>query len=390
MPMSMDFTFYTAGEIIFGRGKLGLIGEVAARFGRRAMLCTRGQSLREHSYVARIEEALTEKNITCFEFNLPSREPTVSDVDQGAEIAREREPDLIIGLGGGSAIDTAKAISGLATNPGSVADYLEGVGRGWQIEKPSLPYIAVPTTAGTGSEVTKNAVISSDGREFKKSIRSPHLIPDVALLDPELTISVPPQITAETGMDALTQLIESYVSRKAQPIPRALSIYGVRLVGRFLRRAVKDGRDVEAREGMLLASLLSGMALANSGLGAAHGVAAALGALAHVPHGRACAVLLPPVMRLNSSRCTSDFAEIARALEIAGSSEEALAQGLVTFVEQLNADIGIPQRFSQSEVDPSLLPALVKASYGSSMKGNPIPLGDEEIERLIREVLTIG
>ena len=153
----------------------------------------------------------------------------MSEVDKGAEFARGEKPNSIIGIGGGSTIDLAKAISGLATNSGSVKDYLEGVGKGWQIEIESVPYIAVPTTAGTGSEVTKNAVISSDGREYKKSIRSPHLIPNIALLDPELTVSVPENITAETGMDALTQLIESYVSAKKQPIPQALSIYGIKL-----------------------------------------------------------------------------------------------------------------------------------------------------------------
>jgi len=312
----------------------------------------------------------------------------VEEVDLGAEQARNEKPDVIIGVGGGSAIDTAKAISGLVTNPGSVADYLEGVGRGRQITNPSVPYIAVPTTAGTGAEVTKNAVISSKEQKFKKSVRSSHLIPNVALLDPELTITLPAKMTAETGMDALTQLIESYVSSKAQPIPEALAIYGIRMAGKYLARAVQDGQDIEAREGMLLASLLSGIALANSGLGAAHGIAAALGAVAQIPHGRACAMLLPKVMRLNFPACEQKFADIGEALGARASmTKTEKAEEAVRIVERLCRAIGIPPKFAGTELSESMIPAIVAGSRGSSMQGNPIVLSDEQIEGIVRELI---
>lgn len=381
----MDFTFYTAGEIIFGPGKLKQIGELALRFGKNAMIVTRGDALFANGTMDHLKAALKEAGVRYFQFNPPAGEPTVSDVDKGADIARRETPDVIIGIGGGSSIDLGKAISGLATNPGSVQDYLEGVGKELQIENQSVPYIAVPTTAGTGSEVTKNAVISSDGPGFKKSIRSPFLIPNVALLDPELTMSLPANVTAETGMDALTQLIEAYVSSKKQPIPRALCLQGIKLAGAHLRRAVEMPLDLEAREAMHLASLLSGMALANSGLGAAHGIAAALGALAGVPHGRACAILLPHVMRENLASCIKDYCDIADALNVgAGLPPEKKAQMAVESVAYLAEDIQIPKTLS---IDKSLLPELIKASQGSSMKGNPVVLSDEQIGAILEKII---
>ena len=384
----MDFTFYTAGEIIFGRGKVRDIGAIASRFGRKAMICYRGKNLERAGILAKVLDSLSAAGISYMTMFFPSNEPQVEEVDLGAEQARNEKPDVIIGVGGGSAIDTAKAISGLVTNPGSVADYLEGVGRGRQITNPSVPYIAVPTTAGTGAEVTKNAVISSKEQKFKKSVRSPHLIPNVALLDPELTITLPAKMTAETGMDALTQLIESYVSSKAQPIPEALAIYGIRMAGKYLARAVQDGQDIEAREGMLLASLLSGIALANSGLGAAHGIAAALGAVAQIPHGRACAMLLPKVMRLNLPACEQKFADIGEALGARASmTKTEKAEEAVRVVERLCRAIGIPPKFAGTELSESMIPAIVAGSRGSSMQGNPIVLSDEQIEGIVRELI---
>ena len=385
----MDFTFYSAGEIIFGCGKIDDIGKVASRFGRKAMICLRGSSVERHGILDRVRLSLSRSGVDCFVERFPSGEPVVSDIDQGALAAREKQPNAIIGVGGGSTIDTAKAISAMATHDGSVADYLEGVGRGWTLSKPTLPYIAVPTTAGTGAEVTKNAVIASREGKYKKSLRSAFLLPDVALLDPELSLTVPPDITAETGMDALTQLIESYVSVKAQPIPGALAIYGIKLCGQYLERAVRHGADdKEAREGMMLASLLSGLALANSGLGAAHGIAAALGALADVPHGRACAVLLPGVMRLNLPHVTKQFAEIGRRLGLKDRQNERLsAEETVEYVELLCRKIAIPPRLELKGQYDQLIPHLVAGSQGSSMEGNPVVLSQEQIESVIRSIL---
>jgi len=384
----MNFSFYSAGEIIFGRGEFTRVGEITKRFGRKALIVLRGQSIRRTGIYDRLRGQLESRGVEYAVYDGPSAEPEVNDVDKGVDFARDEHVQVVIAVGGGSTIDTGKAISALVTNDGSVADYLEGVGRDWTITQPTLPFIAIPTTAGTGTEVTKNAVISSREKQFKKSIRSRLMIPNVALLDPELTVSLPAKQTAECGMDALTQLIESYVSKKSQPIPDALAIYGIRLVGRYLERAVKDGGDMEARQGMLLASLLSGLALANSGLGAAHGIAAALGAVCGVPHGLACAIMLPAVMKTNIDTNMQKFADIGQALtgHHVDDVTKAMESG-IRFVEDLSQRIGIPEKLSQYEITWANLPALIDASQGSSMKGNPKELSENEIEELITNIL---
>ncbi len=384
----MDFSFYSAGEIIFGSGRIQDLESLIRRFGSRALIVTRGKSLDQSGTLKNISTQLENAGITFEIINFKSGEPVVSDIDKGADAAGRQKPDVVIGIGGGSALDTGKAISGMATNPGSVMDYLEGVGKGLTLKEKSIPYIAVPTTAGTGTEVTKNAVISSVEGRYKKSIRSPLLIPDIALLDPDLTLSLPSQVTAETGMDALTQLVEAYVSRKAQPIPQALSIYGIGLVGKFLKQSVFSGSDVKAREGMLLASLLSGLALANSGLGGVHGIAAALGAVCQVSHGRACAMLLPWVMKENLSSCQKGYAEIGSALfGITDNDEKLAADMTVDKVKELVHSIGIPEKFGPGEIDENDIPELVKGSQGSSMKGNPVDLSDATIEKILRQLI---
>jgi len=384
----MNFTFHTAGEIIFGAGKFDELGSIARRFGQRVLLCIRGSHLQEHGILSKSTGSLADMQIEFSLFSLPEGEPTVQDVELGAAQVRKENPELIISIGGGSTIDTGKALAALASNAGSVEDYLEGAGRNLPISHLPLPHVAIPTTAGTGAEVTKNAVITSEENKVKRSMRSPLLLPNVALLDPNLTLSLPARITAETGMDALTQLIESYVSLKAQPIPSALAIDGIRLVGRHLRTAVQDGSNLPAREGMMLAALLSGIALANSGLGAAHGIAAALGGIGNIPHGRACAMLLPLVMRFNLPACTERFAQIAEALTGEHEADQKkAAEKAVTFVEQLCRDIGISRKFTEEGIEERDIPALVSGSFGSSMRGNPIPLSKEQVEQIIRELL---
>jgi len=383
----MDFSFYTANEIIFGHGKILELPEIAARFGARVLLVSRGQFLIDTDLQDRVKQSLLSRNLDVLVHHLPEGEPSVNEVDHGAGLARDYQPDVVIGLGGGSSMDTAKAIAAMATHSGSVADYLEGIGT-QSISRPGIPFIAIPTTAGTGAEVTKNAVISNVAERYKKSLRSPHLVAAVALLDPELTYSLPPALTAETGMDAFTQLIESYISVKAQPIPQALALYGVQLVDKHLRTAVKHGTDPEAREAMLLAALLSGMSLANSGLGAAHGVAAALGALCGIPHGRSCAMLLPHVLEFNLASSISAYSELySRLSDFTIDSELAAAEALVARVERLVREIGIPQTFSVEEVAVEQIPALAKASFGSSMSGNPVKMSEHDVEKLIRKLV---
>lgn len=379
----MEFNFNTANEIVFGCGRLRELPQLAAAYGRRVLLCLRGEHLLRSGDLARLEQYLAAAHLETTTFELADGEPTVDDVALGVGRIQQAQANVVVAVGGGSCIDTVKAMAALATNPGQVSDYLEGIGDS-ALHQPALPFIAVPTTAGTGAEATQNAVIIEPTLRAKKSLRSPLLLPRIALLDAELTLPLPPEITAATGMDALTQLIESYVSVKAQPIPQALALQGMRLAGRYLRRAYLDGGDLEAREGMLLASLLSGMALANSGLGAVHGIAAALGARAHIPHGRACAMLLPQVMRLNRDVCVKGFADIYRALTGAPVENDApAADNAVDYIARLVSDLHIPIKFQPHEVSKSDIPELVRHSRGSSMKGNPRILSDEEIAAVL-------
>lgn len=384
----MNFEFYTANRIIFGEGVSEQIGKIASNFGSKALIVLGGGSLRKNGVVDRICKCLSNANIEYRFYEGIDKEPEVETIDAGTEYALKCKVNLVIGIGGGSVIDTGKAISGLYTNGGSVIQYLEGVGVGSQITKEALPYIAIPTTAGTGAEVTKNAVIASKKGKFKKSIRSSYLIPRVALVDPTLTLSVPPSVTAATGMDALTQLIEPYVSKKAQPLTDALAIYGIPLVARSLEKAVNDGSDINARTDMALASLISGCALANSGLGAVHGIAASLGANFGIPHGLACGILLPYVMELNLQSNIKKFATIGRALtdSYLDDPEKACMAG-VEFVKELSRKIGIPQDLREFGITKEDIPVLVEGSRGSSMSGNPKELSDKEVADLLGKLI---
>ncbi len=382
----MDFSFYTSHEIIFGRGKIAELPEIAGRFGRRVLLISRGRFVQESEWMERFKQAMKSRQLEVLDHALPAGEPTVIEVDEAANLARDFYPDVVIGLGGGSSIDTAKAVAGMAVQAGSVADYLEGIGS-LRIDRPGIPFIAAPTTAGTGAEVTKNAVISGVVEKYKKSLRSSYLVSRIALLDPELTYTMPAPLTAETGMDAFTQLVESYISSKAQPIPQALALYGIKLVDKYLAIAVRHPDDPEAREAMQLAALLSGMALANSGLGAAHGIAAALGALCDIPHGRACAVLLPHVLEFNLPSCITAYSRLYSQLsDFTVDSELAAAEAFVTRVDRLTREINIPKSFSPEEVSVDRLPELAKASFGSSMSGNPVAMNDYQVEKILRKV----
>ena len=300
----------------------------------------------------------------------------------------------MIGVGGGSAIDAAKAIAGLMTNGGSCLDYMEVIGEGRPIRKPALPWIAVPTTAGTGAEVTRNAVIGSKRRRYKASIRSPRLLPAVALVDPELGVGVSPEITARSGMDALTQCIESYTSNGANPMTDPLAREGITLAARSLRRAVADGNDLAAREEMALAALLSGITLTNAGLGAVHGFAAPAGARFPIPHGTVCAALLPGVMQANVGELRridpghpwlARYAEVGRRMTGDRScSDDRAVDAATTFVSDLVRDLRIPRlgTFGISEAD---IPELAQtARKASSMKFNPIELPPATLEQILR------
>jgi alcohol dehydrogenase class IV len=380
----MRFEFASAARIIFGPGTITQIGALARELGRRALVTT-GLDLAQSE---RILAALSAAGVDYV--TLPvSGEPTTDLACQGARLARESGCDLVIGLGGGSAIDAAKAVAALAANGGDPLDYLEVVGRGQLLTQPSLPCIAIPTTAGTGAEVTRNAVLASAEHGIKASLRSPTMLPRLALVDPELTHSLPPAVTASTGLDALTQLIEPFTSSKANPLTDALCREGMMRTARSLRTAYEDGRDASAREDMALASLFGGLALANAGLGVVHGFAGPVGGTFHAPHGAVCAAFLPHVMAVNAralrarqpgSAALVRYDEIARIMT---GQAAALAEDGIAWVTSLAAALNVPSLAAYG-VTAADFPALVeKTAVASSTKANPVVLSPEELSEIL-------
>lgn len=371
----MQFEFATATRIIFGEGKISSLPELAREFGSRPLLVTGGSS----HLAAAVSQALSAERFAA------SGEPTVELVRKGAQLASENGCDVVLSVGGGSVIDAGKAISALATNGGEPLDFLEVVGKGRTISAPPLPFIAAPTTAGTGSEVTRNAVLGSTEHGVKASMRSPLMLPRIALIDPELTHGLPPAITAYTGLDALTQLIEPYVSARANPLTDGLCLAGITRAAIALSRAYRDGADREARRDMSLASLFGGLALANAGLGVVHGFASPLGGQWKAPHGALCAALLSHGMAANVSALRARapqhpalerYATIARLLTGRG---EVTAEDAIEWVSRLCAELNVPplRAWGISERD---LPGVVEqATQASSMKANPLPLTNDEL-----------
>ncbi|HUQ69266.1 MAG TPA: iron-containing alcohol dehydrogenase, partial [Planctomycetaceae bacterium] len=360
-----------------------------ASLGRRVFFVSGSRTLERLGIIDALVESLHSAGLPAIRFTSPAQEPEVADVDGLTREILSHDPtatDVVIAVGGGSAIDLAKAAAAMATNlhGNSVLDFLEGVGRGLRIEQPPLPMIAVPTTAGTGSEATKNAVISSYDPPFKKSLRSDLMIPRCVLIDPELTVSLPPLITAYTGMDAITQLIESYVSRRSAPIPRALCEHGLEIALPAIRRAVANGSDRSACEAMSHAAYLSGLALANSGLGLAHGVAAALGVHCRVPHGLACAVMLPAALRFNLPVCQTELARLARrVMPVSPLDDAGAAELFIREIDSLCRTVNIPTRLRDIGVLSGQIPQLVVGSHGNSLSGNPRDISDAELLNLL-------
>ncbi|HEY2013183.1 MAG TPA: iron-containing alcohol dehydrogenase, partial [Bryobacteraceae bacterium] len=376
----MRFEFATAARIVFGCGSVRDVPAAAAAMGRRTLVVTGASVDRAGPLVASLESG----GLTCVRFAVEG-EPTIETVRQGAEIARREQCDVVIAMGGGSAIDAGKALAAMLTNPGDPLDYLEVVGRGRPIGQPSAPFIAIPTTAGTGSEVTRNAVLASPEQRVKASLRSAHMLPRLAVIDPELTLGLPRAITASTGLDALTQLIEPYVSVRANPMTDQFCEEGIRRAAAGLPRVWDDGSDREARTDMAWASLLGGLALANAGLGAVHGFAAPVGGMFPAPHGAVCAAVLPHAMAINvealrrresGGQHLRRYDEVARVLT---GSPQATAEDGVRWTAQLCRKLEIPPLGAYG-VGAGDIPDLVeKAAKASSMKANPIVLAPEEL-----------
>jgi len=381
-----SFEFATAGRIIFGAGKLNELGKQIEGRAKRLLL-VRGRS---SDSISRVREILSAQEIQFTEFQVHG-EPTVEVVREGVKIAHEC--DMIIGLGGGSVLDSGKAIAALVTNPGDVLDYLEVVGKRQPLVHVSLPYIAIPTTAGTGSEVTRNAVIESTEQKVKVSLRSPLMLPRIALVDPELTYNLPPAITASSGLDALTQLIEPFVSVKANPMTDAICREGMRHAARSLKRAYENGADKAAREGMALASLFGGLALANAALGVVHGFAGPLGGMLHAPHGALCARFLPLVMEANIKALETRQPEhpaIARYIEIAQiltDDKTATALDGVKWTSELVSELNIPMLSTYGMSRENFPEAVEKTMKANSFKGNPIALNEAELRGILEKAI---
>jgi len=386
MGLNMNFEFASPNRIIFGEGSLSKVSEIAPGFGRKALIVTGKGSVPMDTLLACLDSV----GVGCEVFRV-GREPDVPLIQAGVAQGKVIECDQIIGFGGGSSLDSAKAIAALMTNPENLLDYLEVIGEGKKIPEPPMPMIAIPTTAGTGTEVTRNAVIASPEHHVKVSMRSPMMIPTVAIVDPELTYTMPPSVTASTGMDALIQVIEAYVSNRANPMTDVISKEGIRLGAKSLLAAYQDGENRDARRDMALTSLFGGLALANGGLGAVHGFAGPIGGMFHAPHGAVCASLIPYVMKYNvktlkelagGEAVRMRYAEIAQWLT--GDENAEVEDGVAWFSELAKA-LHIPglRAFGIERSDFRLI--IEKASVSSSMQKNPIKLDERILESILDE-----
>ena len=374
-----SFAFATAARIAFGAGSAGQLPGAVAEFGSRPLVCTGASPDRFAALIAGLDGVRTWP---------VAGEPTLDDVRAGVAAARDHGADVVVGLGGGAVLDAAKLIAALAPNDGDVLDYVEVIGAGRPPARTPLPFIAVPTTAGTGSEVTMNGVVSSPEHGVKVSMRHPSMLARVALVDPELTLGCPPAVTASSGLDALTQCLEPYVSPFANPITDGLCTEGLRRAGRGLRRAYAAGDDLEARTDMALCSLLGGISLANAKLGAVHGLAGVIGGLTGAPHGLTCATLLVECCR-GTVTALRDRQPDGPALGRYAQAGELLAgtagvDALLDWLAETVRLLGVPT-LAEIGVTVEQYPQICRqAAASSSMKGNPIVLDAAELEAILR------
>ncbi|MBN1937879.1 MAG: iron-containing alcohol dehydrogenase [Anaerolineae bacterium] len=379
--------FWLPTVIVAGEGCFEELGQRASMLGRRALLVCGAGSLKRSGQLDRALGLLWGLGVKTTVYDAVRSEPTLDVVHEGLVQARAEHAELLVGIGGGSAMDVAKAIAGLFTHSGTVHEYFQGEKK---VSGGGLPWIAVPTTAGTGAEVTSNAVLSDPQTRIKSSLRHDGWYAHTALIDPELTLSVPPSITAASGSDALTQAIEAYTSIAAMPTTDALAMRAIELIGRSLAVAYHDGRNVSARADMLYGSLLTGMAFANARLGGVHGMAHPLGERFHIPHGVVCGLLLPYVMAYNLSYAKEKYAHVARLLGVDanGMDAEQAAQAAVEVVRTLFATIGIPSKLGPFGVKVEDFSTIIEESLPSgSLKHNPRPLNAQDVEAILLAAL---
>src|SRR5215472_16985509 len=379
------FEFATAGTIVAGAGRAAELPGITAGLGSRVLVCTGADPARHGGLLAGL-------GLPAVAFAVAA-EPTVELARAGAAAAREHGADVVAAVGGGSVLDLGKAVAMLLGNGGDPLDYLEVIGSGRKITQPAVPCVAVPTTAGTGAEVTANAVLASPAHGLKASLRSPLMIPRVALVDPELTVSCPPRVTAASGLDALTQCLEPFVCVQANPLTDGLAREGLRRAAAGLRAAYADGSDLEARADMAMCSLLGGIALANAKLGAVHGLAGVIGGTADVPHGMACAALLAPVIEANVRALRSGpaghpaldrYAEAAQLLT--GRPAATIEDGLAWIRETVTL-LAVPGLATFGLRPEQAGEVAAKAAKSSSMQGNPVALSDSDLHAIVLQTL---
>ncbi|MCY4070853.1 MAG: iron-containing alcohol dehydrogenase [Chloroflexi bacterium] len=384
----MGFEFATATRIIFGDGSAGQLASLAGNLGGHALLFTDDQPERVGDLIHSLKGAGLRHTL----FPVTG-EPSVDMVNRAVERALSAGCDLVISIGGGSVIDCGKATAALIPNEGDTLDYLEVIGKGRPLQTAPLPFVALPTTAGTGAEVTKNAVLASYEHRVKVSLRDNRMLADIALVDPQLTHSMPPSVTASTGMDALAQVLEPYVSCQANPLTDGLCVEGLRRAGRSLRRVYAEPDKAAARTDMALTSLLGGLALANAKLGAVHGFAGVLGGMYNAPHGAICATLLPPVIKANIRALEQRQPDnpILRRYEYAAQfilfDRAATADDAMDWIEETSEIFAIPGLGAYGIEEKDFDRIVEQSAVSSSMKGNPLPLTHEELKAILVEAL---
>lgn len=391
------FSIACLPAIEFGNGKFNSIARITTRYGNRVLVVTGANSFQGTTHWAKLQQAFEQANIS-YEIVNVCGEPSPELVDDAVSHYADDDFEIVLGIGGGSALDAAKAIAGLLKVKRSVMDYLEGVGPELPYEGPAVPFIAVPTTAGTGSEATKNAVLSRQGLHgFKKSFRDEQLVARVAIIDPELLASCPAEVIAANGMDALTQLIESYVSIGANVFNDALGISGLRAArDGLLALYNSEGADSNARERMAYASLISGINLAQTGLGSVHGLASPLGAYYPIPHGLVCGTLVATATEMNiktmldrepDNPALERYARVSEVLCQQRHKDKGTAwQELVNLLHHWTSEMKL-KRLGEYGLNIAGMDHVVENAFGSSMKTNPIALTHEEVKAVLLERL---
>jgi len=377
------FDFLVPQRILFGPGCAGRLGEEAARFGRKLLLCTGKRSLYLSGGIDRVWSPLNAAKIDIVNFSGISSEPDLKVVEEVLATARDADVDLIVGAGGGSVLDVAKAAAGLYNEAGSVSEYFQGR----PVEKEGLPWIAVPTTAGSGAEVTRNAVLSDPAAGKKQSIRCDSWMASVAVVDPVLTMSMPKRVTAMVGLDALTHALEAYTSRWATPMTDGLALEAVVLLCRNLYSAYRKGRDREARQQVMLGSLMAGIALNNARVGAVHALAHPVGLRYKIPHGLVCGILLPYVMEFNLDFVTEKYARVARELLVASpdSSDREAAERLLYFIKAMLQRLEIPSKLGGLGLKAEDIQELAEAALPSgSLAANPRKAVFSDLEKILQ------